>query len=232
MDRHSLIFKSLEQIESGAVLGSSTVSINRLHVKSNESDVSLAANESKSHVSSTKSANTKHKRGPTTKVEISLLKETATHQSDEKSKGAANVCNNMREEDTTNLTNGNHPKDIYALKGKEENEQKESLLSTSGKSECADDSGRRGIKFKLCCCCRQNGRNENESSEIKKKRKSKLISWSVLKDTRFQCYVFATFCFTIPSNGLFLPALAKSKGVSGKTFICLTIPVFLTRYSR
>ncbi|KAL4219366.1 solute carrier 16 [Mactra antiquata] len=47
-----------------------------------------------------------------------------------------------------------------------------------------------------------------------KGKKKALISWSILKDSRFLCFVFATFCFTLPTSALFLPALAKSKGVS------------------
>lgn len=54
-------------------------------------------------------------------------------------------------------------------------------------------------------------KNKNENKERKT-----LISWSILKDIRFLSFVLATFCFTLPTSGLFLPALAKSKGMTGR----------------
>ncbi|XP_052788730.1 uncharacterized protein LOC128223490 [Mya arenaria] len=52
----------------------------------------------------------------------------------------------------------------------------------------------------------------DQIQEKEKPKKRKWISWSILKNPRFVCYVLSMFCFTLPAGGLFLPALAKSKG--------------------
>lgn len=52
--------------------------------------------------------------------------------------------------------------------------------------------------------------------DITKKKKTKFIRWSILKDVRFISFLLATMCFTLPAGGLFLPSLAKSRGVSRK----------------
>ncbi|XP_045183012.2 monocarboxylate transporter 12-like [Mercenaria mercenaria] len=60
-----------------------------------------------------------------------------------------------------------------------------------------------------------NDKVEKEDDKNKKsKTKKKLISFSVLKDIRFVTLCIATFINTLPSTGLFLPALAKSRGIS------------------
>ncbi|XP_060558521.1 monocarboxylate transporter 12-like [Ruditapes philippinarum] len=51
-------------------------------------------------------------------------------------------------------------------------------------------------------------------TNVTPKTKKKLINFSVLKDIRFVTLCMATFIFTLPSSGLFLPVLAKSRGVT------------------
>jgi len=55
------------------------------------------------------------------------------------------------------------------------------------------------------------GRKEKDSDGKKKK---KWLSFSILKDVRFLTLCIAQFIFTLPSSGLFLPALAKSRGLA------------------
>ncbi|KAL4221325.1 hypothetical protein ACF0H5_019586 [Mactra antiquata] len=60
-----------------------------------------------------------------------------------------------------------------------------------------------------------NGMNEKKSrKENSENSKKKLFSFSVFKDIRFVTLCIATFIFTLPSSGLFLPALAKSRGLT------------------
>ena len=83
-------------------------------------------------------------------------------------------------------------------------------------------------------CCDDNGVNENDSSVCisklsnkvdkieDKTQKKQLIAWSILKDFRFLCFCLSNFLLTLPPGGLFLPSLAKDRGVSG-TYISSAI---------
>ena len=63
-------------------------------------------------------------------------------------------------------------------------------------------------------CCLKKRRNEKCAMDSKGPQ-NKLIAWSILRNVRFMSFVVATFCLTLPSNVVFLPALATSKGCSG-----------------
>lgn len=56
--------------------------------------------------------------------------------------------------------------------------------------------------------------NQNNNTKELNKAKKKLFSFSVFKDIRFMTLCCATFIFTLPSVGLFLPALGKSRGLT------------------
>ena len=56
--------------------------------------------------------------------------------------------------------------------------------------------------------------SNEDNHNPKQKKKNKLFSFSVLKDVRFMTLCVATFIFALPSTGLFLPALCKSRGLT------------------
>ncbi|XP_052788353.1 monocarboxylate transporter 4-like [Mya arenaria] len=59
---------------------------------------------------------------------------------------------------------------------------------------------------------------DEDEFQVKQKvnnpKKRKIISFSILKDVRFVTLCIAQFIFTLPTAGLFLPALAKSRGLT------------------
>ena len=59
-------------------------------------------------------------------------------------------------------------------------------------------------------------KTKRNSEDVTEKKKTKLIRWSILKDVRFLSFLLATICFTLPAGELFLPSLAKTRGVSRK----------------
>ncbi|XP_045195877.2 monocarboxylate transporter 9-like isoform X2 [Mercenaria mercenaria] len=211
-DVNSLVFKSLEQIESGTVLGSSTISINRLHVKSNGANYSSTSslNKPKSPPGFSGRQITDHSQSVNS--QNIFLGEMQNTSADSKETNGNGVEMSILSKTHTKSKNGTV--DIHdgslCRDEQEHGENKDKLLHTNNDEDTGiedSDIARNNI-CKWCCFKRRT------MKDLEKKKKTKLISWSVLKDTRFQCFVFATFCFTLPSSGLFLPALAKSKGVS------------------
>lgn len=59
-------------------------------------------------------------------------------------------------------------------------------------------------------------KKQTPNADEEKKKKRKWISWSIMKNPRFLSLTAAMFCFTLPAGGVFLPALAKSRGCTGK----------------
>ena len=185
LDKNTLIIKSLEQIESGAVLSSSTVSVNDVKALAGSNTITSLQPHTTSSVSLELSQN--------------ITKQSCTENQHKELNGKM---------DTEGDSNHNADSDI---------EVKETLVSNTCERKCTriNTSDGKFMEGNLLCCCKRKVENNNSSTTEDDKKKSKLISWSVLKDMRFLCFVFATFCFTLPSNLLFLPSLAKSKGVSG-----------------
>lgn len=205
-DGNSLKFNSLEQIESGTVLGTSTVSIDRLHVKSSNKQASTSSS------STLKLSKTKTYSNVDIRIKQKQCSVEGLITNPEKKQTASTLMDKTRS--NTNVRSVTKPVDCSEMKDNNitekaqgENEQKEALLRANENEvpHCKD----RRIKCEWFCC-RRKPKHQQENTQ----KKAKLISWSVLKDTRFQCYVFATFCFTLPASTLFLPALAKSKGLS------------------
>ena len=60
-----------------------------------------------------------------------------------------------------------------------------------------------------------NNRRKSSATVSDKTAKKKLLDLSILKDVRYLSYVLATMCFALPTPGLFLPALAKERGLTG-----------------
>ncbi|XP_052214875.1 monocarboxylate transporter 4-like isoform X2 [Dreissena polymorpha] len=58
------------------------------------------------------------------------------------------------------------------------------------------------------------GELEAKTQKNETSAKKKLINFSVLKDVRFVTLCIAAFVFHLPTRGLFLPALAKAKGLT------------------
>lgn len=226
--KNKVIFRSLEQVESGAVLSSSTMSVNQYYKSGDVINSSTTTSASQRNADSASHSEEKHiTSGETSNILLNSNK--------------VNRENRMKEtaaiKESYNKTSTCIVSDHTSVEEIEEHDEDETLLhicdNDIDNSNANDGENKDIATSKLCClsskcrkreartcsrCCNDKAgcTAEAANSVGKKGAKTKLISWSILKNTRFLCYVFATFCFTLPSSALFLPALAKTRGLTGK----------------
>ena len=97
----------------------------------------------------------------------------------------------------------------------ERTEKMDSLISSTGSVHMysADENSTSINKHQEIPIESTNDQVDNET-KVARQTKKKLIDFSVLKYIRFITLCMASFVFTLPSSGLFLPVLAKSRGLS------------------